>query len=73
MLFHDGRQIKYGQIEILFSYKESIEWENDNYLAFVNEFALTGKILLQDVYTGGACFHVVSLLEMPAKKTIVAL
>lgn len=41
--------------------------------AFVNEFSVAGINLLQDTLTGGTCFHIVSLLEAPVKRTVVAL
>lgn len=58
---------------MLFSLKESGEGENELKLAMVNEYAVSGINLLLDAFTGGTCFHIVSLLEVPVKKTVVAL
>lgn len=66
-------QIKYGQIELLCSYKETSEGQNEMNLVFVNEFAVVGINLLRDTVTGGTCFHIVSLLEVPVKRTVVGL
>lgn len=60
-------QIKYGQIELLCSYRETSECPNEIKFAFVNEFSLAGINLLQDSLTEGACF-----LEVPVKRTVVA-
>lgn len=73
VLFCDGLQIKYGQIELLCSYKETSEGQSELKLAFVNEFAVAGINLLGDTLTGGTCFHIVSLLEVPVKRTVVGL
>lgn len=73
MLFCDGAQIKYGQIKLLCSYKEPNEGQNEIKLAFLNEFAVASINLLQDTLTGGTCFHIVSLLEVPVRKTVVGL
>lgn len=73
MTFRDGMQIKYGQIDFFCSYKETNESPNEMKLAFVNEFSCAGITLLQDTVTGGTCFHIVSLLETPVKRTVVAL
>lgn len=73
MIFCDGMQIKYGQIELFCSYKETSEGQNELKLAFVNEFAVAGINLLWDTLTGGTCFHIVNLLEVPVKRTVVEL
>lgn len=66
MLFNDGVQIKYGQTDLLCC-------QNDIKLAFVNEFLVADINLLQDTLTGGTCFHIVSLLEVPVKRIVVTL
>lgn len=73
VLFCDGAQIKYGQIKLLCSYIEPNEGQNEIKLAFLNEFAVASINLLQDTLTGGTCFHIVSLLEVPVRKTVVGL
>ena len=72
VLFRDGMEIKYGQIELLCSYKETRMCQNEITFAFVNEFSVAGIHLLQDCLTGGTCFHIASLLEVPVKRTVVA-
>ncbi len=73
MFFCNERQIKYGQIELLCSFKETSECQNEIKLAFVNVFSVANINLLQDTLTGGTCFHVVALLEVPVKRTVVTL
>lgn len=73
VIFCDGMQIKYGQIALLCSYKETSEDQNEINLAFVNEYAVAGINLLRDTLTGGTCFHIVSLLEVPVKRIVVGL
>lgn len=62
-------QLKYGQIDLLCSLKESGEGQNEIKLAMVNEYAVSGINLLLDTVTCGTCFHTVSLL---VKKSVLA-
>lgn len=73
VIFCDGMQIKYGQIELLFSYRETSECRNERKLTFVNEFPVAGINLSQYTMTGGTCFHIVSLMEVPVKQTVITL
>ncbi|KAM3613128.1 uncharacterized protein V6R79_020974 [Siganus canaliculatus] len=73
VLFCDDMQMKYGQIELLCAYKKNSECQSEINFAFVNEFSVAGIDLIQDTLTGGTCFHIVSLLETPVKRVVVAL
>lgn len=68
VVYCNGTQIKYAQVEFFFTHEES---GNSSMLALICEFKSADICLLQDYATSGTCFHIVPLLETPVRMVVV--